>query len=404
MIQIKEKWALVTGASRGIGRQVAIALSKYGCNLILHSRDLAHTKDLSAELEQMGCKVYGVAADLSKQEEIQKMLDDIAARNIHVDILCNVAGVNSNVLDFFNMDIEEYEIIFQVNVFAIAKLCNAFIPGMLEKRFGRIVNFVSSICNEPKAMAYASSKAALIKLSEEMGYALNGTNVMLNMADPGWVQTDMGTKNAPNPVNDVLPGVLLGIFMEDKMSGRIFHAEDYKHMTLIKACQCEEQSPKATYPSYLYSKEYTTMADKICSMQEFQEKFFKFFHSSKKRIVFGGGNQANFFLDVMEYLEGNVDAIMCSSLPNEKKEMHGIPVYIIDNIPFSPEDCVVVVAITEQHISGVQTMLQNKGFEVYPACSVLYNEKLWLRKDGQPVSRVYRKKSNTFSGGCIGGA
>lgn len=402
MIQAKGKWALVTGASRGVGRQVALSLGQYGCNLILHSRDIAHTDGIAKELEQIGCKVRCVEADLMEQDEIQKMVDAIAAQNIPVDILCNVAGVNSNVLDFFHTDIEEYETIFRVNVFAIAKLCNAMIPGMLERRFGRVVNFVSSIRHEPKAMAYAASKAALIKLSDEMGYALNGTNVMLNMADPGWVRTDMGTENAPRPVSAVLPGVLLGIFLDDRKSGRVFHAEDYANMTLEDACRFEEQAPRATYPLYLQSEKSMPAQKKICSFPEFKEMYRAFFQSSKKKVVFGGGNQAKFFLDAMGNFGGSVDAILCSSFSGKERAMNGIPVYLMQDFPFLPTECIVVVAITEQHIEGVRNMLTEKGFDVYPSYGILYTEKTWMGEDGQPVSQIYRKKSNTFSGGRIG--
>ena len=86
MNDITDKWALVTGASRGIGREVAIALGELGCNLLLHSRSVAHTETLAEEISGNGVRAISLAADLSDPVEVSKLLSDIENTSIAVDI------------------------------------------------------------------------------------------------------------------------------------------------------------------------------------------------------------------------------------------------------------------------------------------------------------------------------
>ncbi|SFC66828.1 short chain dehydrogenase [Alkalibacterium subtropicum] len=77
MLELKDKWVLVTGASRGIGREIALAMAKYGANVIVHSRKREHTEDLVEEIKGHGVKAFSVAAELSEEEEVRKMADAV---------------------------------------------------------------------------------------------------------------------------------------------------------------------------------------------------------------------------------------------------------------------------------------------------------------------------------------
>ncbi len=228
MLDISGKWVLLTGASRGIGRQVAGALAGRGCNLILHSRKLAHTASLADELRGRGLTVHMLEADLSDQQAVAGLARQAEEISGGLDILYNNAGVQTAWHeDMFVTDPDEYFYCYRVNTIAPITLCNLVLPGMLRRKWGRIVNVTSGIAEQPQLMAYAASKAALDKYVYDMAPHLEGTGVTMNLLDPGWLRTDLGGPNAPNSVESVLPGAMVPVLIEDGTTGKWFSAQDY---------------------------------------------------------------------------------------------------------------------------------------------------------------------------------
>ena len=110
MYQVKDKWALITGAARGIGYLSAKYMAEQGCNLILHSRSIEHTKKVVAEVEAMGIKAYAVEAELNDLSSVEKMLKNIDALNVRVDIVLNNAGLQVAYRDdYMKTPVEDYE-------------------------------------------------------------------------------------------------------------------------------------------------------------------------------------------------------------------------------------------------------------------------------------------------------
>ena len=242
MINVKGKWALITGASRGIGHQIAIFMAKQGCNLVLHSRNLENTKELEIKLKKFGIKIYRVQAELSNQKEIISMLNEIDSKNIPIDIVFNNAGVQiAYRKDYFKTPVEDFDMSFRINFISITTICYHFLPKMIERGFGRIINTTSGIKNEPEQAGYSASKAALDKFTQDLGFKLNGTDVMINLVDPGWCRTDLGGPNAPNPPESSIPGMVVGAFLDDKKSSRTFRAQDFAGMNLKDAILKAEQ-------------------------------------------------------------------------------------------------------------------------------------------------------------------
>jgi NAD(P)-dependent dehydrogenase (short-subunit alcohol dehydrogenase family) len=106
---------------------------------------------------------------------------------------------------------------------------------MKERGFGRIINTTSGIRNEPEQAGYSASKAALDKVTTDLAGTVDGTDVIISLADPGWCRTDLGGPSAPNDPDSVIPGIVLGAFVNDKKSGRLFGAQDFAGMTLDEA-------------------------------------------------------------------------------------------------------------------------------------------------------------------------
>lgn len=238
MVNVEGKWALVTGANRGIGYRIAKFMASKGCNLILHSRDLKHTAAVLAEVKAMGVDAYDIAAELSKPEEVRKMIDEINARGKPVDILFNDAAVQiAYRVEYYKTPVEDYATSFYINTIAPMMLCYEFIPKMIERGWGRVINTTSGIRNEPEQAGYSASKAALDKVTNDLAGKLDGTDVCINLTDPGWCRTDLGGPNAPNDPDSVIPGIVVGAFIDDKISGRNLAAQSFTGMTLEDAVE-----------------------------------------------------------------------------------------------------------------------------------------------------------------------
>lgn len=237
-IQAAGRWALVTGASRGIGRQIALAMAARGANIIAHSRSLSHMERLLGECAALGVQIAAVAADLSSTDELEGMLDQLERDCPPPDFVFNNAAISLPCGDApLRIAASDYLSHFQVNTAAPIQICYRFLPGMIQRRFGRIVNVTSTIQRRPLEMPYACSKAALDKFVHDISPDLQGTGVMISSVCPGFVRSDMGGPNAPNSVESVIPGVLLGALLADDVNGRCFIAQDYAGLSLEAALQ-----------------------------------------------------------------------------------------------------------------------------------------------------------------------
>ncbi len=244
MVDLRGKWVLITGASRGIGRLSALFMAKQGCNLILHSRKLEGTASLLSEVKKEGIEAYSVEAELSDTKSVAEMLAEIDKRGTVVDVVLNNAGLQIGYrVDYLNTPIEDYGISFAINTTAPMQICYHFLPGMIERGFGRIVNTTSGIALEAEQAGYSAAKAALNKVTIDLGYKINGSDVIISLADPGWCRTDLGGPNAPNAPESAIPGIVVGAFVNDGKSGRLFGAQAFTGLTLSEAvCKAEKQN------------------------------------------------------------------------------------------------------------------------------------------------------------------
>lgn len=230
MINIRDKTAFITGSSRGVGQQIAIGLAKRGCNLIIHSRTIDGCKNTIELLREYDVKVYCVYGDITEEDNVYAVIDQVNALSVSVDILYNNAGMMVPYeADIWNHSWEAWMQSMKTNVFSMYTLCGAFVPKMEERGFGRVVNLISGINNTPELAPYGASKWAVRKLTEDLASKYENSDVKINALDPGWLRTDMGSKDAPNAVEDVLPGALIPALLDkDGVSGEAFEALNYK--------------------------------------------------------------------------------------------------------------------------------------------------------------------------------
>lgn len=235
-IDLQGKWTLVTGASRGIGRRIALEMARLGSNIIAHSRQLSHTEELAGACSSMGAEIMPIAADLGNPAEVEAMLDDLERHFPPVDIVFNNAGISLPCKSGpWDISSEDYIAHYTVNTVAPIRICYRLIPPMIRRGFGRVVNISSTIQRRPGEMAYACSKAALSKFVYDLAPGLEGTGVMISLVCPGHVRSDMGGPDAPRDVESVFPGAFLGAVMNENVNGRWFIAQDYAGLGLEAA-------------------------------------------------------------------------------------------------------------------------------------------------------------------------
>lgn len=181
---------LITGASKGIGKQIAKGLHKEGYNLFLTSRNEQLLKHVSQEINAVDYCV----CDLTSEPDLQKLAEFIEKNEI--DILINNAG-EYIYGEIEKMTYEQIKHIFAANLLAPAYLCSKAVNNMKQKKWGRIINIgsISGVMGEAYASLYSSSKSGLIGLTKALALELAEFNITVNTINPGWVETEMGIKS-----------------------------------------------------------------------------------------------------------------------------------------------------------------------------------------------------------------
>ncbi|WP_245833638.1 SDR family NAD(P)-dependent oxidoreductase [Nonlabens spongiae] len=225
-MQLKNKTALITGSSRGVGQQIALGLAGEGCDIIVHARNIDHCQEMLEKLKSYDVKTYSVAGDLSQESGVKHLIEQVDNLSVPVDILYNNAGIMvAYKEDIWSHTTEDFMQSYQVNVVAPYKLCAAFVPAMIDRGYGRVVNLTSRIDGIPELAPYGATKWAIDKLSMDLATKLQDTNVRLNYLDPTWLKTDMGGDQALNEVEAVLPGALEPVLIDnDGPNGQFFQA------------------------------------------------------------------------------------------------------------------------------------------------------------------------------------
>jgi NAD(P)-dependent dehydrogenase (short-subunit alcohol dehydrogenase family) len=200
--------ALVTGANRGIGFAVCRQLARRGLRVILTARDRARAEAAAHTLRDAGdLDVVAEVLDVTDARSIQALARTLASRGEHVDVLVNNAAILiAESCDILDTPIADLRATFETNVFGVVDVAQAFVPDMMERRYGRVVN-VSSQAGQLSTMdtyapAYSMSKTAVNAFTRQLAAATTGTGVLVNSACPGWVRTDMGGTSATKSVEE----------------------------------------------------------------------------------------------------------------------------------------------------------------------------------------------------------
>jgi len=187
------KVAFITGATRGIGRQIAITLAKEGFDIAINYRkeneDLIETKTM---VEDQKVKCFTVQGDVSSFEDSERMVKDIIEEFNHIDILVNNAGITKDML-LMRMKKEDFESVIGVNLVGTFNITKNVIPYMMKNRSGRIINVSSvvGISGNAGQTNYSASKAGIIGFTKSLAKEVGSRNILVNAVAPGFIETQM---------------------------------------------------------------------------------------------------------------------------------------------------------------------------------------------------------------------
>ena len=226
MLDFTGKTALITGATGGIGRQIAYKLHALGATLALTDMNLDTLKAFQAEL---GSGVFIYPVNLTDSESLKNLVKSAETDMGKIDILVNNAGITQDGLSMRLTD-EQWQKVLDINLSASFKLTRAVIPGMMKRRYGRVVSMASvvGVMGNAGQANYAASKAGLIAMSKCMAQELAARGVTLNCVAPGFIQT---------PMTDVLPDATKEALKQKVPMGRLGTAADVANAVVFLASE-----------------------------------------------------------------------------------------------------------------------------------------------------------------------
>lgn len=202
-MRFEDKVAVVTGASRGIGAEIAKTLAKEGAKVVVnYSGSEAKAKEVVAEIEALGSEAIAVRADVSNSEDVKAMMDETIAKFGKIDFLVNNAGITRDNL-LMRMKEDEWDDVMNINLKGVFVCTKAVTRQMMRQRSGKIVNVASivGVAGNPGQANYVAAKAGVIGLTKTTAQELASRNILVNAVAPGFITTDM-TEALPEEVKE----------------------------------------------------------------------------------------------------------------------------------------------------------------------------------------------------------
>ncbi|MBT2720688.1 3-oxoacyl-[acyl-carrier-protein] reductase [Bacillus sp. ISL-46] len=235
-MNLEGKAALVTGASRGIGREIALELARQGANVAVNfSGSEAKANEVVDEIKALGREAFAVKCDVSNSEEVAEMVKGTIDRFGKLDILVNNAGITRDNL-LMRMKEEEWDDVININLKGVFLCTKAVTRQMMKQRVGRIINIASivGVSGNPGQANYVAAKAGVIGLTKTTAKELASRNITVNAIAPGFITTDMTEKLPEDVKTEMLKLIPLARLGEPKDIAKItafLASDDSAYMT-----------------------------------------------------------------------------------------------------------------------------------------------------------------------------
>ncbi|MGN0145077.1 MAG: 3-oxoacyl-[acyl-carrier-protein] reductase [Clostridium sp.] len=190
---LKGKCALVTGASRGIGKAIALKLASLGANLVLNYRSSeAEALEVEKKVKEMGVDAISVQGDISKLEDVENLVNKAKDKFGSIDIMVNNAGITKDNL-IIRMKEEDFDNVINVNLKGVFNCLKVITPIMIKQRHGKIINLSSvvGISGNASQVNYSASKAGVIGMTKSLAKEIGSRGINVNAVAPGFIETDM---------------------------------------------------------------------------------------------------------------------------------------------------------------------------------------------------------------------
>ena len=211
MTDLTGKRALVTGAGRGIGREIALELARAGASVVIINRNPERGSAVLTEIKESNGGGWSLLGDVADRETADNLAEEALKLTGGIDILVNNAGITKDNL-FMRMKPEEWEQVMGVNLNGVYHITRGLIRHMVKQRFGRIVNIGSVVgsTGNPGQVNYSTTKAGLIGFTKSLAKELGGRNITVNTISPGFIETDMTEELNEKQKEAILSQVPLG--------------------------------------------------------------------------------------------------------------------------------------------------------------------------------------------------
>jgi NAD(P)-dependent dehydrogenase (short-subunit alcohol dehydrogenase family) len=229
-MKLEDKIALITGAGRGIGKAVALDYAREGAKLAICARTASEIEETAGEIKAAGAECFALECDVSQEEPVRKLIDEVEKNFGRIDVLINNAGVMTRPTPITELEIRKWDYTIAVNLRGPFLVTRAVLPIMMRQKSGAIVNVSSSIGRSAYAnfAAYAASKWGLEGFTQTVAAEVRGRNIRVNSVEPGYVATKLTgySGSSPESVTDVF--VFLGSDESKNITGKQLSSSGWK--------------------------------------------------------------------------------------------------------------------------------------------------------------------------------